>query len=510
MCSTRTPPAPPAPAPVDPGRSALDFTRAMADPALQNQLIGAEREFRPQYTAENLRDINNYLNGVGGQMGVLGQLEQTTQRVGDIESAALRRQREADISDVERLGGRATQAFLDANPQLKESLRRANELQTTGAGGILGQRAEQFARSTGQLNADELRQLQQSTREGYAQRGVEMGTGAISGEALARLTGQRQRMQEDLQMASGLLGQQQQYGLALTGMNQSAASDPFMAILGRPGTAVGTAQGQQGYATGIMGGMQGPQLFDPNAGINLALQNQSNQANYQSSIYGAQAGLAGARAQARGAMIGGAFAGLGAFAGCWVARAAWGNDNPKWLEFRKWLFERSPYWFCSAYLENGESLANVIKQFAVLRFAVRVLLSGILQMEQKRNVPFAGLLQAVFCGFVYCLLVLQKLPSGNFLGNSRHRYQSDLRICHSDVHPYPQEMPQMSSSVRKHECPVLHNLRIRAYRGICNAASLISRLSKSVLNITRGDNCVASCALGEQNAQAVRMSTQKP
>jgi hypothetical protein len=65
------------------------------------------------------------------------------------------------------------------------------------------------------------------------------------------------------------------------------------------------------FAAGLAGQQLGPNLFDPNAGINLALQNQSNLSNYQSNIFGAQAGFAGAQAQARGAMIGGALGGLG-------------------------------------------------------------------------------------------------------------------------------------------------------------------------------------------------------
>jgi hypothetical protein len=65
------------------------------------------------------------------------------------------------------------------------------------------------------------------------------------------------------------------------------------------------------FAAGLAGQQLGPNLFDPNAGINLALQNQANQSNYQSNIFGAQAGMYGAQQQARGAMIGGALSGLG-------------------------------------------------------------------------------------------------------------------------------------------------------------------------------------------------------
>jgi hypothetical protein len=69
------------------------------------------------------------------------------------------------------------------------------------------------------------------------------------------------------------------------------------------------------FAAGLAGQQLGPNLFDPNAGINLGLQNQANLSNYQSSIYGAKAGLAGAQAQGRGQMIGGIASGVGALAG---------------------------------------------------------------------------------------------------------------------------------------------------------------------------------------------------
>ena len=74
------------------------------------------------------------------------------------------------------------------------------------------------------------------------------------------------------------------------------------------------AQGQQGLAYQQAGQPVGPRFSDPNAGLNLALQNQSNLANYNASIYGAQSGLAGAKAQAQGAMIGGGLSMLGSLA----------------------------------------------------------------------------------------------------------------------------------------------------------------------------------------------------
>jgi len=229
-----------------------------------------------------------------------------------------------------------------------------------GAGGLgqtgqmLDSRAQQFAQSTGALTPEEQRNLQQSVRGAYAARGTEMGSGAVSAEALARLTNERQRMQEDVGLASllnqgsvqelganrgfqqsvygqdiarqqqnvsnfGALAQFQQgqlqndrnYGLQLAAQQASVASDPFQAILGRPSQAPGQGMAQAQFAAGLAGQQTGPNLFNPDAGINLSLQNQSNQANYLSNIFGAQAGLAGAKAGSQGAMIGGGLAAAG-------------------------------------------------------------------------------------------------------------------------------------------------------------------------------------------------------
>ena len=74
----------------------------------------------------------------------------------------------------------------------------------SGAAQTLQQRAQQLAGSTGQLSQEELRSVQQGSREAYAARGLEMSNPAISGEIGARIAAQRARQAEDLQMAAGL------------------------------------------------------------------------------------------------------------------------------------------------------------------------------------------------------------------------------------------------------------------------------------------------------------------
>jgi hypothetical protein len=87
--SSSAPAAPPAPTPVDPGQSALDFTRAMADPVLQGQILQSEQTYRPQYADLNLADMNTYMSGSAGQKGFLDLTDEATQRANTLASNQL-------------------------------------------------------------------------------------------------------------------------------------------------------------------------------------------------------------------------------------------------------------------------------------------------------------------------------------------------------------------------------------------------------------------------------------
>jgi hypothetical protein len=449
------PSAPPPPAQVDPGQSSLDFIRAMSDPVLQGQLLASEQQYRPQYTALELADINTLLQGGGGQTGLLDLQGIASQQLQQQAKKVATAQREAEIEDVENLGPLASRAFLAANPELARSLTEAESLrgggmsvdndirqlmsqgvpqaqasqiaqsrlgrglQQAGMGQLRGTAAEaqlgqagmdQFQQGAGEqqitqagldlinrraeasplqvrnaiqqariasqargrvgdmssmygeigarLSADldlESRNLGLGTQllgQGFGMGQQRMSTGAqllgqqfgmgqqrlgtagsIYGQDLgasqsnaamrqqAALANQQAAMSGRGMDLQGLLGlgqlqqSQQQanraYAMGLVGARQSTASDPFQAILGRPSQAPGMGMASTQFAAGLAGQQLGPNLFDPNAGINLALQNQSNLSNYQSNIFGAQAGMYGAQEQARGAMIGGALSGLG-------------------------------------------------------------------------------------------------------------------------------------------------------------------------------------------------------
>jgi hypothetical protein len=85
--------------------------------------------------------------------------------------------------------------------------------------------------------------------------------------------------------------------LGMIGFGQNAAAIPMGASF------LGSAQQQAG--------MQGPQLFNPDTGVNLALAQQANQAGFGSNLAGAQATLGGATIGAQGQLYGAAIPALG-------------------------------------------------------------------------------------------------------------------------------------------------------------------------------------------------------
>lgn len=436
--SVKMPTPPPAPAPVDPAQSSLSFIQAMSNPELQGRLLASEQQFRPQYTELELADINQLMQGSGGQAGLLELQRLAAEQAGGIERSIMSQQRAADIADVEALGGRASAAFLAANPELARSLQEAEalrpgafsqrqldlmaglqdagmqQLQQAPGEAQLQAAGLDFLSRGGQLTPLQQRAVEQQSRAAGVARGRELDSSSITNEIANRLAQEMQLEQQNVQMGAGLLGQSfgmgqqrlgtglgigsnigsleqaqrqadRSYAMNLVGARQATASDPFQAILGRPSQAPGMGMAQSQFGAQLAGQPLGPNLFDPNAGINLALQQQQNLANYQSNIYGSQASVAGANAQARGAMLGGLFSGLGAAVGCWVAREVYGEDNPKWRIFREWLMLRSPKWFHKLYVKHGERFAAWLKGKHVIKALIRHWMDGRVATMMKLN-----------------------------------------------------------------------------------------------------------------------------
>ncbi len=122
------------------------------------------------------------------------------------------------------------------------------------------------------------------------------------------------------------------------------------------GVGVGSGAGGTGQAPGQGGGQAAGQ--------------GGGAGGVQAAGQGGGAGGGGGFGQGFGAGGGGGF-GQGM---CWVAREVYGENNPQWLVFRRWLTTDAPRWLHDAYAAHGEDFAAWIRDKPVIKAAVRMLM----------------------------------------------------------------------------------------------------------------------------------------
>ena len=280
--------SPPPPPQVDPGESMGEFLfgkgfsnyQGVTDPRLQDKLLAAERRNRPEYTALELADIGVMAQGlkdpVTGEVttpGLLDVLEEQSTRAGELQREQLQLQRESDVGALQEFAPQVVEAYRSADPYSTEV-------------------AESMSRKAmGQLTPEEERNIQQRSRQASLSRGRIGDSSSIAAEALGR---------SDYTA---------QFAQPAFGMNRQLAGDVGMTILGRPSSAVGLGGQMLGQAQQGAAGQMGPQLFDPNMGINMALQQRGQDINYQGAMDQANAsrsaGIMGAVGSIAGGMMGG-------------------------------------------------------------------------------------------------------------------------------------------------------------------------------------------------------------
>jgi len=198
-----------------------------------------------------------------------------------------------------------------------------------------------------------------------------LGSGETSGAAKARDLLLREGIQQNrLGAASGFVaGGPSIYNLAnqRVGQQQGAMQGYIQANQSLPG---GFNQ-QSSTASNFY------QTVDP--GIPVALTGEFNklyntQSNYLANTYGAQVDALSRVAVANSTpnyinAVGGLFGTGGVF--CWVAREVYGEDNPKWLQFREWMLTKASDNLRNFYTEYGERIAESIRNKPKIKSIIR-------------------------------------------------------------------------------------------------------------------------------------------
>ena len=212
-----------------------------------------------------------------GVKGYKGLLADAARQSGMLEREMLGLQRKDDVAALEEFA-----------PQVVEAYRAADPYSTGLAESQTAMAEDLYQRSQG-LNSEQQRIADQQALK------MSQASGRIGDESAAasQILGREQYL-------SGLRGQAAGMGQQAFNMNRNLSGDIGSTILGRPSSAIGLGQSGIGASTALAAGPMGPQLFDPNVGLNMAMQQRGQDITF-----------AGIQAQAKQASGGSALGAIG-------------------------------------------------------------------------------------------------------------------------------------------------------------------------------------------------------
>jgi len=242
--------------------------------------------------AARIAQLETQLEGMSPTLeatpGLFDLLEEQSTRAGALQREQLGLQRESDVAALEEFA-----------PQVVEAYREADPYSTGLAESQTAMAQDLYQRSQG-LNPEQQRLADQQALQMSQRVGRVGDESSVAGQILGRE-----------QYLSGLRGQAAGMGQQAFGMNRQLAGDVGMTILGRPSQSIGLGSQMLGQAQQGAAGPMGPQLFDPNVGLNMALQQRGQDVTFQGMQAQAKAaGQAGVMG-AVGAIGGGYLGGLG-------------------------------------------------------------------------------------------------------------------------------------------------------------------------------------------------------
>lgn len=245
-------------------------------------------------------------------------------------ASAAHSSRTADMADLLQLG-----------PEYLKGRRAADPLF-----GELYDSAMQDLQAGSSLDPRQRRDISQNVLSSLNNRGMSLSPFGAYEEALkTTLAGE------------GLRSQRQARAGAVSGM----LGDPLLAITGRPSQALGFGQNAYGQANARTPSSNPFDQVNPNdvfdTNINSYYANLFNQQNID-------AAESAANKQLIGSVVGGLLGGASSAAGgllCWVAREVFGENDPRWWQFREWVVLMAPDRFRTWYQRNGQAFASFLK-----------------------------------------------------------------------------------------------------------------------------------------------------
>jgi hypothetical protein len=218
--------------------------------------------------------------------GLFDLLEEQSRRAGVLQREELQLQRESDVGALREFAPQVVEAYRAADPY------------STGLADMASRQAETlYAEGEGELSPERRRMAEQAARMGSLARGRIGDESSIAAELLGRE-----------QVRSGLRAEARQAGGQAFSMQRQMAGDIGSVLLGRPSAAIGLGGQVLGQAQAGAAGPMGPQLFDPNVGLNMALQQRGQDVTFQGMQAQAQAtnsaGIMGAVGSIGGSLLG--------------------------------------------------------------------------------------------------------------------------------------------------------------------------------------------------------------
>jgi hypothetical protein len=240
----------------EPGKDLQKYVSGLE--SVMPNLLNIERNTRPEFNSLNLSDIQNFLQGQGGQKGIIGLGRDATASAQDELATA----KSAELGGMLGNAGAARDVTAAASPESASLV----DAQTRMALDRYG--------AASRLSGQEKRLADQTARESFAARGRVNDNASVASEILGREEVMAAKRSEASQLGGQAFGMSNTY------------SEPTRDILGSSSPSVLLGQDYMNRASSSVG-QSVPQLIDTGAGITLGQQNAQNLANWQGQVVAA-------------------------------------------------------------------------------------------------------------------------------------------------------------------------------------------------------------------------------